>query len=227
MLPSLKYWFLCVFLGLSSFIQAQVAGEQETLSPKEYRQKKRALKDSARVYYWNLEKLDALLNARDEFQEENDSLKQAYQDLLAEISRLQDLEDEAQRLERENQQLKRDLAQKKQSPPVSPPPPQPKPEPTRKRGELPTKGIYFTVQVGAYTYDNYQFIARKAAGEEVITEKSGGLNKYLIGLFKDYDQAARLKNKLLNIGMPEAWVVAYRDGIRVPANSVRNLTGRN
>ena len=193
------------------------------LTRKEYRQKKRALKDSAREYYWNLERFEDLLNARSKYQDENDSLKDAYADLLAELRRLQEIEDEARRLSIENGKLNDEvnaLNRNKKTTVVSTPKPTPKPKP-KLLYKVPDKGTYFTVQVGAYSYNNYPNISRKAKGQTVIVERANGLNKYLIGLFSNYSQASSLKSRLLSIGMPEAWIVAYKNGVRVPMSSVR------
>lgn len=217
----MKNIFIVIFFTSFLFSSFKLFAQEEPLTRKEYRIKKRALKDSAREYYWNLERFEDLLNARSQYQEENDSLKQAYKDLLAELRRMQQIEDEARRLANENAKLNdkvNALNKQKTTPVVSAPKPKPKP---RLLNQVPNKGTYFTVQVGAYTYNNYPRISRQAKGETVIVEKANGLNKYLIGLFSNYSQASSLKSRLLRIGMPEAWIVAYKDGVRVPVSSVR------
>ena len=219
----MKHLVACIFIfSIFFFTTIELfAQDNETLTRKEYRQKKKALKDTAREYYWNLERFEDLLNARSKYQEENDSLKQAYDDLLAELRRLQEIEDEARRLSIENNKLNEEvdaLNKNQKTEIVSYPKPKPKPKLLNK---VPNKGTYFTVQVGAYSYNNYSNISRQAKGQTVIVERANGLNKYLIGLFSNYSQASSLKRRLLNIGMPEAWIVAYKNGMRVPVSSVR------
>ena len=103
----MKHLVACIFIfSIFFFTTIELfAQDSEVLTRKEYRQKKKALKDTAREYYWNLERFEDLLNARSKYQEENDSLKQAYDDLLAELRRLQEIEDEARRLSIENGKL--------------------------------------------------------------------------------------------------------------------------
>lgn len=216
----MKYLFAFILIS-SIFCANQGLVAQETeMSRREYRAKEKALKDSAREYYWNLERFEQLLHAREIYQAENDSLRQAYQELLDELSRLQGLEDETRRLSLENNKLNNELnalhRNQAQKEVISTPPPKP-----ALLDKVPDQGTYFTIQVGAYTYNNYSGIAQKAKGETVIVEKANGLNKYLIGLFENYEDAYQLKNKLLQIGLPEAWIVVYKDGVRVPMSSVR------
>ena len=204
---------MCIYF---SYLFAQ---ENDLLTRKEYRKKMKALKGTAREYYWNLERFENLLNTRNKYQQENDSLRRAYRNLLAKFQRLQAIEDESKRLSLENDKLAQEIEALNHNKTVKTTLP---PKPKRKLlYKVPDKGTYFTIQVGAYSYNNYSRISKQAKGETVIVERANGLNKYLIGLFQNYKQADLFKSRLLHIGLPEAWVVAYKDGIRVPMSSIR------
>ena len=79
------------------------------------------------------------------------------------------------------------------------------------------KGIVFKVQLGAFQnkdlkkYDN---------SPNFSAEESGDLQKYTIGVFRDYWEADTFKKYLREMGVKDAWVVSYKDGQRVPIKDV-------
>ncbi len=76
-------------------------------------------------------------------------------------------------------------------------------------------GLVFKVQIGAF---------RKPIPEEAFSDMtpvmgehtSNGLVRYTAGLFTGFDQAAGAKDKVRDRGYRDAFVVAYRDGVRIP-----------
>lgn len=80
-----------------------------------------------------------------------------------------------------------------------------------------SKGIVFKVQLGAFQkkdlkkYDNSPNFSAEDAGE---------LQKYTIGVFRDYWEADTFKKYLREMGVKDAWVVSYKDGQRVPIKDV-------
>lgn len=80
-----------------------------------------------------------------------------------------------------------------------------------------SKGIVFKVQLGAFKqkdlkkYDN---------SENFSAEDANGLQKYTIGVFRDYWEADTFKKYLREMGVKDAWVVSYKDGVRVPIKDV-------
>jgi hypothetical protein len=80
--------------------------------------------------------------------------------------------------------------------------------------ELP-KGIVFKVQIGAF---------RSAVPQEAFSDMTpvmgetvgNGLVRYTAGLFTGFEQAARAKEQVRDRGYRDAFVVAYRDGQRIP-----------
>lgn len=233
----MKIHLLLFFLGVSLWGIADIHAQEllsimdPDLTSKEYRERKKVLKDTAREYYWNLEKFEELLRARGQYQQQNqksDSLAKAQKDLLAEMERLKKVEENSQTLEEQTKQLKaelaevsRQMAENQQNTSL-----QADPETHTKdvNGHIPETGLYFTIQIGAYKRDNLQILSQKAQGQTIMTEKAEGLNKYLIGLFDHYEEAKTKMTELLALGLPEAWVVAYKDGQRIPLKDASEYT---
>ena len=232
--------FLILFCCFDTEAQELPSILEPGLSTKEYRQRKKVLKDTARTYYWNLEKFEELLRSRGQIQQQNqeqDSLLQVQQELLAEIERLKKVEENADSLASESQRLKAELneisqvvADYKKNVLDNP---QNNPanntlahqqDSVSFKGNIPDSGVYFTIQIGAYRNDNLKFLSQKAEGQTIFTEKAEGLNKYLIGLFEDYEEAQNKMIELLKMGLPEAWVVAYKDGQRVTLSQAKDYT---
>jgi hypothetical protein len=76
-------------------------------------------------------------------------------------------------------------------------------------------GLVFKVQIGAF---------RSAVPEETFSDMTpvmgesvgNGLVRYTAGLFTSFDQAAGAKDKVRDRGYRDAFVVAYRNGQRIP-----------
>ena len=85
-------------------------------------------------------------------------------------------------------------------------------------------GVSFRVQVAAVR--NPFFVSVLFAENELLrdvkVEKEGGWNKYTAGPLSTYEDAARLKNRIINeTSVTAAFVVAYRNGARVPVHTVK------
>lgn len=86
------------------------------------------------------------------------------------------------------------------------------------------EGIVFKVQIGAF---------RKAVPEETFSDMTpvmgerldNGLTRYTAGLFTTFDQAASAKDKVRGRGYRDAFVVAYRDGRRIPLGEAMREVG--
>lgn len=78
-------------------------------------------------------------------------------------------------------------------------------------------GIVFKVQLGAFKnkdlkkYDN---------SPNFSAEEADGLQKFTLGVFRDYWDADTFKKHLRSMGVKEAWIVSYQDGQRVPIKDV-------
>ena len=76
-------------------------------------------------------------------------------------------------------------------------------------------GVVFKVQIGAYKDVNLSEDNSNSFGAE-----KGDLNKYTIGVFKDYWEADTFKKYIREMGVKDAWIVSYRDGQRVDIKEV-------
>ena len=86
------------------------------------------------------------------------------------------------------------------------------------------EGVVFKVQLGAFRqkdlkdYDN---------SPNFSAEDENGLQKFTLGVFRDYYKADTFKKHLRSMGVKEAWVVSYRDGQRVPIKEVLGTVKRS
>uniref|UniRef100_UPI0040487E7F Ezrin/radixin/moesin family protein n=1 Tax=Roseivirga sp. TaxID=1964215 RepID=UPI0040487E7F len=79
-------------------------------------------------------------------------------------------------------------------------------------------GVVFKVQVGAFRKVDLKKYADTS--EDFAEEKTDDLRKYIIGNFRNYEDANILKRYLREMGVEDAWIVPYRDGVRVPLKDV-------
>ncbi len=84
-------------------------------------------------------------------------------------------------------------------------------------GEDFSVGVVFKVQVGAFRKID---LAKYAQTATDFTEEGKELRKYIIGNFRNYEDANILKRYLREMGVEDAWIVPYRDGKRVPLKEV-------
>jgi hypothetical protein len=47
-----------------------------------------------------------------------------------------------------------------------------------------------------------------------------GLQKIVLGRFRDYQKAKQLQTQIQNLGIKDAWIASYEDGVRVPIEQV-------
>ena len=84
-------------------------------------------------------------------------------------------------------------------------------------------GAYYRVQLSANLnpFDAVSHFREAGVDREVLVEQHEGYYKYTVGSFSTYQQAVSYKNQVE--GLPDitgAFVVAYRNGRRVPSSSV-------
>lgn len=80
------------------------------------------------------------------------------------------------------------------------------------------KGVVFKVQIGAYIGKDLSKFA--SLDEDMNLEAQGNVQKYTLGTFTDYWQADKFKKHLRKMGVKDAWIVPYKDGVRVPMKDV-------
>lgn len=74
-------------------------------------------------------------------------------------------------------------------------------------------GLVFRVQIGAYRKTTVP--GQSESSDQMTVESSDGMQKILIGNFRNYDEAKELGDYFKRIGLRDAWVVPYRDGQRI------------
>ncbi len=79
-------------------------------------------------------------------------------------------------------------------------------------------GVVFKVQIGAYKEKDMSKYADNDGGFGL--EESGDVQKYTIGHFRDYWEADTFKKYIRKMGVKDAWIVPYKDGVRVPIKDV-------
>jgi len=85
-------------------------------------------------------------------------------------------------------------------------------------GTASQKGILFKVQIGAFKAKDIAKFSKNNPGFQ--TDSKDGLLKYSVGTFRDYWDADTFKKYLRGMGVKGAWIVAYKDGKRVPIKDV-------
>ncbi|NVJ47243.1 MAG: Ezrin/radixin/moesin family protein [Cytophagia bacterium] len=85
-------------------------------------------------------------------------------------------------------------------------------------GEDFSVGVVFKVQVGAFRKMDLEKYANSS--KEFSEEGADDLRKYVIGNFRNYEDANVLKRYLREMGVEDAWIVPYKDGQRVPLKDV-------
>jgi vacuolar-type H+-ATPase subunit I/STV1 len=81
------------------------------------------------------------------------------------------------------------------------------------------KGVIFKVQIGAFRNKDltrYLENSKNFTGEV----ESDGTKKYTLGYFGDYWEADNFKKYLREMGVSDAWIVAYKNGQRVDIKEV-------
>lgn len=80
------------------------------------------------------------------------------------------------------------------------------------------KGVVFKVQIGAFRKKELsKYFSQNGSFDG---EVDNSLQQYTLGTFPDYWEADKFKKYLREMGVKDAWVVAYKDGVRVPLKDV-------
>ena len=176
------------------------------LSKKEKKEWKKKAKEFAK----NPDNLKTLVDQKQTADNAVTSLKgdvAKFQTSLAEQnSKIGDLESQLSAAQTELATTKAELAKKLESPP----PPNPMDF---------SKGLVFKVQIGAFKNKNLAkyFDNNPNFGGEV---KEGEPQKVTIGIFRDYWEADTFKKYLREMGVSDAWIVPYKDAMRVEIKDV-------
>ncbi|MFT5640317.1 MAG: cysteinyl-tRNA synthetase [Cyclobacteriaceae bacterium] len=85
------------------------------------------------------------------------------------------------------------------------------------------KGVVFKVQIGAFKEREISKELDQSINLGIEGKKE--FDKVVIGQFRDYKKADILRNHLQAMGIEDAWVVPYRNNVRVELSEVLDETG--
>ena len=89
-----------------------------------------------------------------------------------------------------------------------------------------SKGVYYAVQIGAFRNAIPQNLYNEFAPIHGETIKEG-VTRYTAGFFLDFDNADQVKLDIRRMGYSDAFVVAYRDGKRIPLYEAMGKTEKD
>lgn len=199
---------LGIFVATIAFGQIEEARPLTKKEKKEWKKKKRAMSpEDFRLLY-----------------EQNTAMKANIASMEGELSSLEtqvsnkdeqisDLQKQATRIQAAYQAAQRELENLKEKPA-----PQQQYNPNVVNGEDFSVGIVFKVQVGAFRKMDLEKYAETS--KEFDQEEMEELRRYVIGNFRNYEDANVLKRYLREMGVQDAWIVPYKDNRRVPLKDV-------
>lgn len=199
------------FLSLSILMAGQIQAQSKKLTKQEKKELKAKLKD----YKKNPDALLSLEDDLDRYRKENQQLQAQTAQAQAESSRkdskIASLEQEVDQLnmgirtaQESIRQLNAEKSMGSQGPDMS--------------------GLIFRVQIGAYGKSNMAANLDKE-NDNMDLETVDGLQKIIIGMFRDMGEADQLRSYMQKIGIKDAWVVPYRDGVRISMEEAKRIMG--
>jgi len=123
-------------------------------------------------------------------------------------ARIAELEDQINRMRSELNSTKAELAQLRSNPVVNP-------------MDF-SKGVVFKVQVGAFKNKDLSkyFDNNPNFGGEAADKDKAEPQRITIGIFRDYWEADTFKKYMREMGVKDAWIVPYKDGVRTEIKDV-------
>lgn len=86
-------------------------------------------------------------------------------------------------------------------------------------------GVIFQVQLGAYAQNTVN--PDLSTGNALELQDQGGVQKVVVSQFRTYANAAKLRDRLKQMGVNDAFVVAKNDGVRITVPEALKMTGQN
>ncbi|MCS7152516.1 MAG: hypothetical protein N2253_05610 [Bacteroidia bacterium] len=85
-------------------------------------------------------------------------------------------------------------------------------------------GLIFKVQIGAFRL----FDMRKYAQDNPFfeAEAHGDINRYTVGRFRDLGLAEAFQKDLQRLGIKDAWIVPFKDGVRITMREAKEMLAR-
>jgi len=195
-----KVFIVClalIFSGMQVFAQLSKAEKKEW-------------KKKAKEYSKNPAELKSLIEAKQAAETDNSTLKGEVGTLNTQVSdknaKIADLEDQLSKMRSDLTTTKAELAQLKETPPA--------PSPMDF-----SKGVIFKVQIGAFkNKDLAKYFDNNPNFGGEATDK--GEQRFTIGVFRDYWEADKFKKYMREMGVKDAWIVPFKDGVRVEIKDV-------
>jgi vacuolar-type H+-ATPase subunit I/STV1 len=195
-----KVFIVClalIFSGMQVFAQLSKAEKKEW-------------KKKAKEYSKNPAELKSLIEAKQAAETDNSTLKGQVGTLNNQVSdknaKIAELEDQLSKMRGDLTSTKAELAQLKETPPA--------PSPMDF-----SKGVIFKVQIGAFkNKDLAKYFDNNPNFGGEATEK--GEQRFTIGVFRDYWDADKFKKYMREMGVKDAWIVPFKDGVRVEIKDV-------
>ncbi len=85
-------------------------------------------------------------------------------------------------------------------------------------------GIYYTVQVGVYSKPKTSAELNGVSPIQTFTTSNGYL-RYSTGVYRNAASATARKNQVVSNGISDAYVVAYKDGVRITVEEANEING--
>jgi vacuolar-type H+-ATPase subunit I/STV1 len=194
-----KVTILClalIFSGMQVFAQLSKAEKKEW-------------KKKAKEFAKSPASLKEFTEAKQAADDDNTSLRNQVTALNKQVSdkntRVAELEDQLTRLRSELAAAKSELSQKS--------------APAANNSMDFSQGVVFKVQIGAFkNKDLSKYFDNNPNFGGEATEK--GEQRFTIGIFRDYWEADKFKKYMREMGVKDAWIVPYKDGVRVEIKDV-------
>ena len=211
--PTLMNWKSIFFLLLACFVAAPMVQAQEMS-----KEEKKKWKELARNYRKDLNALKILVEEHDGFR---DQVSQAQ----AEASQLRAAMDSKDRQISSYQQQVADLNNQilaMESAP--PPPPVTDASDPIMSDEAMINGIVYRVQIGAFAKTKLSEDMETA--EAFKLENTGDdIQRVIVGQFRQFSNAKLLRDRMRQMGVSDAFIVAYQDGNRIDVQEAIKITG--
>jgi hypothetical protein len=173
------------------------------------KQEKKEWKKKAKEYSKNPQELKGFTEAKQTAESDNASLKNQVTALNKQVSdkngRIAELEDQLSRSRNETAAAKAQLAEYVET--------------SSKSSMDFSRGVVFKVQIGAFkNKDLSKYFDNNPNFGGEATDK--GEQRFTIGIFRDYWEADKFKKYMREMGVKDAWIVPYKDGVRVEIKDV-------
>ena len=208
----LQRFFLVLLIGVLAVHIVPAQTEKETSLPRKERRKwRKQKKEMSTLEFKNLfEEYLNLLDQKVQIADMQDEIQSLKDQTVEKDVQLDDFRKQLTRVQAEYKAAQLELKKMKEQLTTY--------NPNLINGEDFGVGVAFRVQVGAFRKKDLKKYAKTS--EEFAEEEMEDLRKYVIGNFRNYEDANVLKRYLREMGVNDAWIVPYKEGKRVELKEV-------